>query len=299
MRIGITGASGFIGSAIIERANADGHIAIGFSRSAGKIIPGCEEVRDFSDPENADYKGLDAIIHLAGESILGVWTSGKKKRIYDSRIDGTAALVRGIGKIEQAKRPNALVCASGIGYYGDRGDDILDEEEDRGFGFLAKVVEDWEEAAQVAAEKHDVRVVTPRIGFVLGKSGGALKVLKLIFKCCLGGRLGSGKQWMPWVHIDDIAGIFLKSATSDLMRGPVNAAAPNPVNNREFTKALAGAVSRPAFIPTPAFALKMLPGGMSEMFLNSQRANPAALKLAEYKWEFTDVDVALADLIES
>ncbi len=299
MRIGITGASGFIGSAIIAKANDDGHTVVGYSRKAGKIIPGTEETRDYSDPEHADYSGLDSIIHLAGESILGIWTEGKKERVMDSRVQGTAALVRGLRDMEPAKRPKSLVCASAVGFYGERGDDVLDEESDRGFGFLAKVVVNWEAAAQKATDDFGLRVAMPRVGFVLGRNGGALPILKPLFKCCLGGKLGSGKQWMPWVHIDDVARIFLKCVTDQSIQGPLNCASPNPVTNKEFTREMGDALHRPAFLPTPAFALKLLPGGMSEMFLNSQRADPEVLRIHEYDWKFPDLGEALRDLLNN
>ncbi|NNE92817.1 MAG: TIGR01777 family protein [Verrucomicrobiales bacterium] len=293
MRIGLTGASGFIGSAIIEAANDAGHEVIGFSRNPAKIIPGTEEVRGFADPENSDYKGLDAMIHLAGESLLGIWTKKKKDRIYSSRVDGTDALVKGLAKLPEADRPGVLVAASAVGYYGDSGDAPLDEESDHGFGFLARVVQGWENAAMTAEKEYDIRTVTPRIGFVLGSNGGAMPILRKVFKACLGGKLGNGKQWMPWVHVKDVAGIFLESVVNSNLRGPVNCVGPDQVRNIDFTKTLAGAVNRPAILPVPAFALKRLPGGMSEMFLSSLRVEPVVMRLTDFEWQFDELDDAI------
>ena len=296
LRIGITGVSGFIGRAIVEIANDAGHQVIGFSRSPERPVPGTVEMREFSRPDHAGYGNLDAVIHLAGEPLVGLWTQEKKRLIYQTRVDGTRALVRGMEKMRSAERPKTFVCASAVGFYGDTGDDLVDEDSDSGFGFLAEVVRDWEAAAR---EAHDIglRSTSVRIGFVLGETGGALPLLRKVFRAYLGGRLGSGDQWMPWVHVRDVARMFLDAVEKDAFSGPVNAVAPHPVTNREFTATLARLLDRPAFLPAPAFALKLAPGGMHEMFLNSLRIDPAVLRLRTFSWEFSELEPALRDAL--
>ena len=296
LRLGITGASGFVGRAVVAEAKAAGFEVVAFSRNADLSLPGTVETRGFSDPESADYRGLDAIIHLAGEPVLGVWTEGKKRRIYDSRVEGTRALVRGLEKLPSSERPKTLVAASGIGFYGDAGDAVVDEDSDVGFGFLADVVRDWEAAVDEASDI-GLRTVMLRIGLVLGEGGGALPVLRRVFRGFLGGRLGDGTQWMSWIHVTDLARAFVFGLEKEILSGPVNAVAPYPVTNATFTKALAGELERPAFLPTPAFALKMAPGGMQEMFLFSQRVDPATLRLREFEWHYPRLEAALAAVL--
>lgn len=298
LRIGITGASGFLGAAIIAEANAAGHRVVGFSRSPDRAIEGVAEVRDFQEPDSADYRDLDVLVHLAGEPVLGLWTEGKKRRIYESRVEGTRALVRGLEKLPPEERPSRLISASGIGFYGDSGDAVVDEDSDVGFGFLAEVVRDWEAAVEEASGI-GMRTVMLRIGMVLGEGGGALPVLRKVFRGFLGGRLGSGRQWMSWIHVEDLARAFLYCANQEILSGPVNAVAPFPVTNRTFTETLAGKLDRPAFLPTPAFALRMAPGGMSEMFLNSQRVDPATLRLRGFEWRFPELGPALEDALKT
>ena len=296
LRIGITGASGFLGSAIIAEAHAAGHRVVGFSRNPERSIDGVPEVRDFREPETADYRDLDVLFHLAGEPVLGLWTEGKKRRIYESRVEGSRALVRGLEKLSSEERPNSLISASGIGFYGDAGDAVVDEDSDVGFGFLAEVVRDWEAAVQEASSI-GLRTVMLRIGMVLGEEGGALPVLRKVFRGFLGGRLGSGRQWMSWIHVEDLARAFLYCAQREIFSGPVNAVAPYPVTNRTFTETLATRLERPAILPTPAFVLRMAPGGMSEMFLNSQRVDPATLRLRGFEWRFPELGPAFEDVL--
>ena len=295
MKIGITGASGFLGAAIIEEAKGRGWSVVAFSRNPDRSVEGADEVRSLADPENIDLGEIDSLIHLAGEPIVGWWSKEKRRRIYDSRIDLTTDLVEAIGKISRSRRPSSLVSASAIGFYGNRGDEWLDEDSDVGFGFLSDVCRDWEEASAKAA-KLGLRVVNPRIGIVLG-SGGFLKRLRPVFKLGLGGRLGRGLQWMSWIHLRDLARVFADAAdNSSSMRGAVNCVSPLAATNREFTAIYARVLGRKALIPVPTFVLKWLPGGMSSLFLDSQRAEPAALNAFGFEWEFPGLEDALRDI---
>ncbi len=295
MRLGVTGASGFLGSAIVKEAVKRGWSVVGFSRNIDSKIEGCEEVRQFSDLEVINLQGLDAVIHLAGESLLGMWTRDKKNRIRSSRIQLTSDIVQEFRDMPRHTRPKTFVSASAVGIYGDRGDVWLDEESDAGFGFLAKVCKDWESAAMEAASL-GVRVVTPRLGIVLGKGGGALGQMRRIFNLGLGGRLGSGLQWMSWIHIDDAARAFLECVENKEIRGGVNFVTPRPEPNAVFTDALAGALNRKAIFPVPKFILKSLPGGMHEMFLSSQRVDPVVLKAFGFKWDHEMLGNSFYDL---
>lgn len=295
MKIGITGASGFLGSAIIEEAKSRGWSVVAFSRNADRSLEGADEVRSLADPESIDLNEIDSLIHLAGEPIVGWWSKEKRRRIYDSRIDLTTDLVEAIAKISRSRRPSSFVSASAIGYYGNRGDEWLDEDGDVGFGFLSDVCRDWE-AASAKADKLGLRVVNPRIGIVLGR-GGFLKRLRPVFKLGLGGRLGRGFQWMSWIHLRDLARIFADAAEiSSSLRGAVNCVSPMPVTNREFTSIYSRVLGRKAFIPVPAFILKWLPGEMGSLFLDSQRAEPAALKSHGFEWNYSGLEDALRDV---
>lgn len=295
MKIGITGASGFLGSAIVKEAKRRKWTVVAYSRNPDRDIEGADEVRSLADPENIDFEGIDSIVHLAGEPIVGWWSKDKKRRIYDSRIDLTSDLVEAISKISRSRRPGSLISASAMGFYGDRGDEWLDEESDVGFGFLAEVCRDWE-AASAKAAKLGLRVVNPRISLVLG-SGGFLKRLRPLFKLGLGGRLGRGQQWMSWIHIDDLARVFVEASKPESsMRGAVNCSTAFPATNREFTSIYARVLGRKAVFPVPAFVLKWLPGGMSALFLDSQRAEPAALDAFRFKWKFPRLEDALRDI---
>ncbi|MEM9281530.1 MAG: TIGR01777 family oxidoreductase [Verrucomicrobiota bacterium] len=294
MKIGITGASGFLGSEIIHEAKRRRIQVVAFSRSPDREIPGASEVRSIADTENIDLTGLDGLVHLAGEPIVGLWTEEKKRRIRDSRIDLTQDLVEAISRIQRGKRPAVLVSASAIGFYGNRGDEWLDEEADVGFGFLAEVCRDWETAA-FAAEKLGVRVVAPRIGLVMGRDG-LLKRLRLPFKIGLGGRLGSGRQWMSWIHVKDLARLFVECAANAQVSGRVNCVTPNPVTNNDFTLTYASVLGRKALFPVPGFLLKRLPGGMGGLFLDSQRVDPIVSKAFGFDFQFPDLREALLEI---
>ncbi|HEX5226690.1 MAG TPA: TIGR01777 family oxidoreductase [Bryobacteraceae bacterium] len=283
MTIAITGASGLIGTRLRQKIEESGNTARTISRN-------------LSDAELAEAMGsADAVVHLAGEPVAQRWTEAAKKRIYDSRVEGTQRLVRAMSV--QSRRPRVLVCASAIGYYGSRGDQVLNEMSPPGADFLAQVVMEWEGAAR-SAEALGVRVDSMRFGMVLGH-GGALARLLPIFRLGAGGRLGSGEQWMSWIHIEDAVNLILFALDFAVIKGPVNATSPHPVTNDEFTTRLATALHRPAFLPAPAFALKLVLGEMSEMLLASQRVLPAVAKSSGFNFRFPDLHSALEDLFGS
>ena len=232
-----------------------------------------------------------AVFHLAGEPVAeGRWTKAKKASIRDSRVAGTKHLVEALGKLD--RRPEVLVSASAVGIYGSRGDEVLTESAAPAEGFLADVCRAWEAEAQ-AAEALGIRVVTIRVGLVLGAQGGALARMLPLFKLCAGGRLGHGRQWMPWIHVDDLATLFRFCAESKSMSGSVNGTAPNPVTNRDFTRALAKAVGRPALFPAPAFALRLGLGEFAEVLLASQRVVPDRAQTAGFKFQRPTIEAAL------
>ncbi len=297
MRLGITGATGFIGGAILREAKKRRWETVGFSRNPNRAVENCDELRDFSVPAEADLSNLDAVVHLAGESIAGLWTKEKKRRILDSRVNGTKDLVAAISNVETEKRPRVLVSASGIGIYGDCGDSWVDESSDIGFGFLADVCRQWESAA-VAAESVGLRVVMPRIGIVLGTDGGILEKTLGLFRLGLGGRLGSGEQWMSWIHVEDVARVFLHLIDCASSTGPVNCVAPQPVTNAAFTDSLAVTLGKKANLPVPEFVFHTMPGGMKEMFLSSQRVATVELKAFDFSWNHGELGAALQDILK-
>jgi hypothetical protein len=239
--------------------------------------------------------GFDAVVHLAGESVVGRWTADKKKAIRDSRVLGTRHLVAALAQAEV--KPRVLVCASAVGFYGDRGDELLREESPSGQGFLPEVCREWEDASRIAGDA-GIRTVNIRIGLVLSAKGGALAKLLTPFKLGLGGRIGSGQQWWSWIHVDDIVGGIHHAMRSESLAGAVNLVAPNPVRNAEFTRVLASVLGRPAFFPVPEFALRMAFGKMAagELLLSSQRTEPGKLLAEGYEFRFRELRGALANL---
>ncbi|MBP9222411.1 MAG: TIGR01777 family oxidoreductase [Verrucomicrobiales bacterium] len=294
MKVGITGASGSIGSALIAEGLQRGWSIVAYSRDSTQTIRGADEIRSVADLDSIDLSGLDALIHLAGESIVGFWTQEKKRRIRASRIDLTASLARTIEALPRGQRPRVFLSASAIGYYGDRGGEWLDEESDVGFGFLASVCRDWE-SASAKAEELGVRIVNPRIGIVLGREG-FLKPIRRVFRLGLGGRLGKGNQWMSWIHLQDLVRILAECVENDSIHGRVNCVAPSPVTNREFTRCYARILGRKALLPVPNFLLKRLPGGIGSLFLHSQRVEPVMMKAFGFEWEFSDLASALTNV---
>ena len=283
MKVGITGASGFIGRRVVEACRQGGLEPVRFSRRASRgdrVLPPGE------DPDLTD---LDAIVNLAGHSVFGMWTKARKRRIVESRVQLTRRIVAAIAKMRE--RPRVLVNASAIGFYGETGERLVDEGSPGGEGFLAETCRAWEAEAERAGSL-GVRVVFVRIGFVLGK-GGALQIVRPLFRMGLGGRLGSGRQWMSPVHVDDVAGIMLWAIGAEKASGPYNATLPEPVRNEEFTYALARAVHRPAILPAPEFALRLAFGEMSQLMLDSLRVAPRRTLEAGYKFRHYTLPAAL------
>ena len=283
MRLGITGASGFIGRRASEMARARGWEVVPFSRT-----PRNAAARKFVPGEPADVDGLDAVLHLAGESVLGLWTAKKRARIMDSRVLGTRSIVDGFARAKHP--PRVLISGSAIGYYGDTGDREVDESSPPGAGFLADVCRAWEAEAE---KVRDARVVLLRIGFVLGRGDGAMKLVLPVFRAGLGGRLGSGKQWMSCIHVDDVAGMALWAVGNESLRGPVNSVLPHPVTNSNFTRTLARAVHRPALFPAPSFVLRLVLGRMASMLLSSSRVRPAVAERGAYRFTCPDLAASI------
>jgi uncharacterized protein len=302
MKVVITGATGFVGRALVRRLIAAGHEIVALTRNlerAHAALPArcaCESWSPAEGPDPAVIRGADAVVHLAGEGVADhLWTPARKQAIRDSRLGGTRALVRAIATVPSEARPRALISASAIGYYGDRGDEQLDEQSQPGNDFLAEVCTAWEQEA-FAAEKLGVRTVVVRIGVVLGKEGGALQKMLLPFRLGLGGRLGSGRQWMSWIHLDDLVSLFVYLIGQADGAGVVNGVAPTPVTNAVFTAALGKVLYRPVILPVPAFALRLTLGEMSAILLASQRALPRAATQLGFTFRYPDIRGALADL---
>ncbi len=293
----ITGATGFIGTKLVDSLLLKGH-SVNYLARARKSEFDSRAAFHFWDtngePPLNSVPRLDAVIHLAGEPIAQRWTPAVKKRIYDSRVERTRKLVAAIGALRY--KPGVLVSASAIGYYGDRGDEILTESSGRGSGFLAELCADWERAAS-KAQDFGLRVVPVRIATVLGKDGGALPQMLTPFKLGLGGKFGNGRQWISWIHIDDIVRLLAFAAESDPAGEPLNGGSPHPVTNAAFTKALARAVHRPAPWPIPKFAMKIALGEMAGFLFDSLRVLPEATQKAGFRFEYPELDGALRSLL--
>lgn len=277
-----------VGQAVVARLRARGDEAVPIERGP----EGWDPLRGFRDPQA--LSGLDAIVHLAGESVAGRWTAARREAILTSRTVGTRTLVEAIASARQP--PRTLVSASAVGYFGDRGDTELGDDATPGAGFLAEVASAWEQAAQ-AATAHGCRVVCLRLGMVLARHGGALARLRPIFKAGMGGRLGGGQQWVSWVHLDDVADAFLFALDHAELRGAFNLTAPGPVRNAELTAALGRAWHRPAWMPAPGFMLGLVLGDMArEMLLAGQRVLPRGLQAAGFHFRYPQLDDALAEV---
>jgi uncharacterized protein len=298
MNVTVTGASGFIGRSLTHKLLETGCSVHVLGRKLPGGLPSAVRFSEWNptdtEPPAASLASADAVVHLAGEPVSQRWTAAAKKRIHASRVEGTRRLVSALGA--QSERPRVLVCASAVGYYGSRGDEILTEASLPGSDFLAQVVMDWEDAAQ-SAEALGIRVVRLRFGMVLGRQGGALAKLLPVFRFGLGARLGSGEQWMAWIHLNDAVNLILFAINFSAVRGAVNASAPYPVTNDEFTSRLATGLHRPAILRAPAFALRLLLGEMSEMLLGSQRVLPSAAKAAGFPFQYADLNAALDEIL--
>jgi uncharacterized protein (TIGR01777 family) len=295
MNIAVSGASGFVGSALIPELVHDGHQVMRLVRHAPQ--PGTPELQweATGAPQPALFEGFDAVVHLAGENIAGRWTAAKKQRIRESRLVGTRQLAESLAAAK--KPPRTLVMASAIGYYGDRGDELLKEESGPGRDFLAQVSQDWE-AAAAPAERAGVRVVKLRIGVVLAKNGGALPRMLLPFKFGLGGKIGSGRQYWSWIALSDLLGAIRHALANESLRGPVNAVAPEPARNADFTKALGRALHRPTIFPMPAFAARLALGEMAgPLLLSSARVDASKLAASGYNFRHPRLDATLSDIL--
>ena len=294
-RLLVSGASGLIGTALLASLEAQGTQIVRLVR--GRVSNATQVSWDPLAPVSAAaVSGFDAVVHLAGESIVGRWTEEKRRAIRESRVQGTRHLAAALAQCDV--KPRVLVCASAIGFYGDRGDEVLGEDSSMGRGFLPEVCSEWEDATGPAAAA-GIRTVNIRIGLVLSAKDGALAKMLTPFKLALGGRIGSGRQWWSWIHVDDIVGGIQHAMRTESLSGPVNLVAPNAVRNVEFTKVLASVLGRPAIFPVPEFALRLAFGKMAaeELLLASQRVEPGRLLASGYAFRFSDLRAALEGLV--
>jgi uncharacterized protein (TIGR01777 family) len=296
MNILVTGSSGLIGSALLPFLTTGGHQVTRLVRSqprAGEMAVRWDPDAGALDPKSLE--GVDAVVHLAGENIAARWTAAKKRQIRDSRVKGTRLLSDTLARLETP--PKVLVCASAIGYYGDRGEEVLTEESAAGSGFLAEVCRAWEGAAEPARQK-GIRVVHLRFGVVLSPAGGALAKMLPPFRLGLGGPLGHGRQYMSWIAIDDAVGAIQHALNVAALQGPTNAVAPSPVTNQQFTKTLGKVLGRPTLFPMPAFAARLMFGEMAdELLLASARVQPTKLLSTGYAFRYPDLEAALRHLL--
>jgi hypothetical protein len=301
MKILITGATGFIGTRLCQALYETGHTLAALARdpvSARNRIPALQQAFRWdaltAPPPAEAFSGVAAVIHLAGASIAGRWNEAKKKQIYDSRVLGTRNLVRGMEAVRS--RPKVLISPSGIGYYGDRGEEIVTEECGPGLDYFAEICKGWE-AEAARAEELEVRTVSLRISTVLGSDGGALKALLPMYQLGLGGSLGSGQQWWPWIHRDDLIGLMLFALEHDV-RGAFNATAPHPMRQREFARTLGKVLRRPALLPTPAFALHLMLGEFASGLLTSIRAVPKRAQEMGFQFRYPELEAALRQILQ-
>jgi uncharacterized protein len=300
MKILITGVTGLIGRSVCQSLINEGHQVVALSRRplAAADMAGVSSFRweaVAESPPAEAWEGVEAVIHLAGEPVAGArWTEEQKRRVRDSRAKGSRNLVAGMRATPRP--PKVLVSASAVGFYGDRGNEILNESSAPGSGFLSEVCLDWETEAARAREL-GVRVAFVRTGVTLSLSGGALEKMLLPFKLGLGGRLGDGRQWFPWIHIEDVVGIFLHALMSPAVDGPINGVAPGIVTNEEFTRELAAALKRPVFFPVPELALRVLMGEMAEVVTASQRVVPQVALDTGYRYKYPNLRPALDALL--
>ena len=294
MKILVSGATGFLGSALVPVLRDEGHEVWSLSRRPGPQTIVWNPASGSFDPTH--LKGFGAVIHLAGENISGRWTEARKRAIHDSRVQGTRTLAEAC--VRASTPPSVFVMASAAGIYGSRGDEVLTEESPPGSGFLADVVRDWEAAAAPVDGHPAIRVVKLRFGVILHPSGGALKQMLLPFRLGLGGRVGSGRQWLSWLTRDDAVRLLARAVTDDSMRGIYNASTPQPVRNAEFTKALGRALHRPTVFPVPASVLRLLFGEVAdETVLASARMMPSRLTAEGFEFQYPEINQALGHLM--
>ncbi len=302
MKVIVTGSTGLVGQALIRSLISEGHGVTRLVRGEAQTFRAPNSVAVQWEPvtgvvDAKELEGHDAAVHLAGESIAdGRWTDEKKRRIRDSRVVGTRLFAETLAGLKD--KPKVLVSASAIGFYGNRGSEVLVEESASGDDFLSEVCREWEKAA-LPASQAGIRIVHLRIGVVLSADGGALQKMLTPFKLGVGGKVGSGEQYMSWITLDDLVGIIRYALTNEEMRGPVNAVAPNPVTNAEFTKALGNVLGRPTIFPMPAFAARLAFGEMADaLLLSSTRVEPARLKESGFKFAEAEIEGALRQALK-
>lgn len=301
MKVAVTGATGLIGSRLVEMLRRRGDEVVVLSRDPAAAerqlgVPATAWQPERESAPTSALEAVEAVVHLAGEPIAQRWTEKVRRRISDSRVQGTANLVAGIEAAQD--RPAAVISSSAVGYYGPHGDEQLDESAAPGSNFLATLCVKWERAA-AEVERLGVRRVSIRTGVVLSGAGGALKRMLPPFKLGLGGRIGSGRQYIPWIHIDDLVGIMITAARDARWTGPVNATAPEPVTNREFTRELGRVLGRPTFLPVPTLALRVLYGEMAQVITTGQRAVPRRVLELGYSFRYETVADALSSILRS
>jgi uncharacterized protein (TIGR01777 family) len=302
MKVTLTGATGPIGTRLVAILRRRGDDVTVLTRNPAKARDALEGVQavgwdPMGGPAPADaLTGRDGVVHLAGETVAQRWNDETRARIHASRETGTRNLVAGLRALGEDQRPGVLVSSSAVGYYGKHGDEVVDESFGPGDDFLARVCVAWEREAQAAAEL-GVRVTSIRTGVVLSPDGGALEKMLPFFKLGVGGPVAGGDQWMPWIHIDDVVGLYVAALDRDGWAGPINGSAPEPVRNKEFSRRLGKALRRPAFAPVPGFAVRLLYGDMAEIVTEGQRAVPKRPLELGYAFRHADLDEALADAV--
>lgn len=292
----LTGATGFIGKALVKRLLSGGHSVNYLSRQRSASLDSRAAFHVWNrddEPALSSVPRLDVVFNLAGEPVSQRWTPEVKKRIVTSRVDGTRKLVSALGKLKY--KPSVLVSTSAVGFYGDRGDEVLTEDSAPGSGFLADVCKPWEEEA-LAARAFGIRVVLLRVAMVLGKDGGALKPMSVPFKFGIGGNFGSGKQWVPWIHLDDLVSLYVFSAETTSASGALNATSPEPVTNAEFTRTLGQVLHRPTLLRVPEVALRLALGELAGFILSSERVVPARTGQAGFPFEHPHLSETLRSI---
>jgi uncharacterized protein len=301
MNILLTGATGFIGTALCRSLHDAGHTLRILTRNrerAKTIFPSASFFEWNPEQDSIDlqaFENLDAVINLAGETVAQRWTKAAKQRMWDSRIKGTQSLMRHLAELPQ--KPSVIITASAIGYYGDRGEEVLYEESASGEGFLPSLSQAWEQEF-FAYQDQFARLAAVRIGIVLGPDGGALQKMLLPFRLGLGGPLGTGRQWMSWIHRDDLLNLFVKILNEQSLAGPINGVSPEPIRNSAFTKVLAKVLHRPAVLPAPSFALNLLLGEMSKLLLDSQRVLPLKALEGGFKFRYNNLCMSLQNILD-
>jgi len=289
----LIGATGFVGAGLAELLADEGWEVVGVSRKGTGHVKG---VSSWFQVEAMDLSTVDAVVNLAGEAVDQRWTDEKKWKFHESRVGLTERLVEKLKALPAEKRPAVLINASAVGFYGGRGDELLKDDATRGHGYLADLCAAWETAA-MSAEALGVRVACFRIGIVLGKEGRAFQKLKMVFKLGIGGNLGNGRQWMPWIHVEDLRRAIAFSMSQQTIRGGVNGTAPHPERNADFTKKMAKASKRWVFLPVPEFALKLALGEFATVLLASQNTVPAKLTEAGFVFQYAHLEDALKNLV--